>query len=149
MAVKLNTASRFSAQQVAVLQEEGFKPAGESWELGIEDRVLFAVNESELQPASTAIIDRLAKALLAIGIGGTLIEGHTDSTGASDYNQALSQRRAASVQAVMVQAGMAAPAVRIIGLGETDPIDSNDTPEGRAQNRRVVVIVAPTDLLDR
>ncbi len=138
---------RFSQAQVAVLQQEGFKPAGETWELGIEDRVLFAVNESALQPESIAIIDRLAKTLAGIGLGGAMIEGHTDSSGSSEYNQALSLRRAAAVKAAMVTAGMPEAGVRVIGLGETDPIESNDTPEGRAQNRRVVVIVAPSDLV--
>ncbi len=139
----------FSAQQVAVLKQEGFAPVGENWELGIADRVLFAVNESELKPENAAVIERLAKILLGIGIGGTMVEGHTDSTGSAEYNQALSLRRAQSVKAAMVAAGMAEPAVRVVGLGETDPIESNDTEEGRAQNRRVVVIVAPSDLVDQ
>lgn len=139
----------FSAQQVAVLKQEGFAPVGENWELGIADRVLFAVNESELKPENAAVIERLTKILLGIGIGGTMVEGHTDATGSTEYNQALSLRRAQSVKAAMVAAGMAEPAVRVIGLGETDPIESNDTEEGRAQNRRVVVIVAPSDLVDQ
>jgi outer membrane protein OmpA-like peptidoglycan-associated protein len=141
---------RFSAAQVAVLQQEGFKPGtAEAWELGIEDRVLFAVNESALQPESIAIIDRLAKTLAGIGLGGAMIEGHTDSSGSSEYNQALSLRRAEAVKVAMVAAGMPEAGVRVIGLGETDPIETNDTPEGRAQNRRVVVIVAPSDLIGR
>lgn len=136
----------FSEAQVAVLQQEGFKPVGENWELGIADRVLFAVNESDLQPENAAVIARLTKILLGIGIGGTTVEGHTDSSGSAEYNQALSLRRAQAVKAAMVAAGMTDAAVRVVGLGETDPIESNDTEEGRAQNRRVVVIVAPSDL---
>jgi OOP family OmpA-OmpF porin len=139
----------FSQRQVAVLQQEGFKPVGENWELGIADRLLFEVDQSELQPANAAVIDRLAKILLGVGIGGTLVEGHTDSTGTPEYNQALSLRRAQAVKAAMVTAGMAETAVRVVGLGETDPIESNATDEGRAQNRRVVVIVAPSDLAKR
>lgn len=137
----------FSSQQVAVLQQEGFKPVGDNWELGIEDRVLFEVDKSDLQPAAAAIIDRLARTLLGIGIGGAMVEGHTDATGTPEYNQGLSLRRAQTVKAAMVAAGMGDPAVRVIGLGETDPIDTNDTPEGRQQNRRVVVIVAPVDIV--
>ena len=136
----------FSQQQVAVLQQEGFRQIGENWELGIADRVLFSVDSSDLQPESAAVIERLTKILLGIGIGGTLVEGHTDSTGSPVYNQALSLRRAQAVKAAMIGAGMTEPLVRVIGLGETDPIESNDTEEGRAQNRRVVVIVAPGDL---
>lgn len=137
----------FSQAQVAVFEQEGFKPVGENYELGIADRVLFEVDQSELQPANAAIIERLAKVLLGVGIGGTMVEGHTDASGSSAYNQALSERRAAAVKTAMVAAGMAAIAVRTVGLGETDPIDTNDTPEGRSQNRRVVVIVAPGDIL--
>lgn len=136
----------FSKEQVSVLQQEGFKPVGENWELGIADRVLFGVDSSDLQPESAAVIERLTKILLGIGIGGTLVEGHTDSTGSPVYNQALSLRRAQAVKAAMIGAGMTEPSVRVIGLGETDPIETNDTEEGRAQNRRVVVIVAPSDL---
>jgi OOP family OmpA-OmpF porin len=136
----------FSQTQIAVLQQEGFKPVGENWELGIADRVLFEVDKSDLQPESTAVIDRLAKILLGVGIGGTLVEGHTDSSGSPEYNQSLSLRRARSVKAAMVAAGMPEAGVRVIGLGETDPVESNATEEGRAQNRRVVVIVAPSDL---
>lgn len=136
----------FSARQVAVLQQEGFKPVGENWELGIADRMLFAVDSSDLQPESAAVIERLTKILLGVQISGSLVEGHTDSTGSPVYNQALSLRRAQAVKVAMVASGMAEPAVRVIGLGETDPVESNDTEEGRAQNRRVVVIVAPSDL---
>jgi outer membrane protein OmpA-like peptidoglycan-associated protein len=139
----------FSAAQVAVFEQEGFKPVGENWELGIADRVLFDVNQSELQPANAAIIVRLATVLLKVGIGGTMVEGHTDASGSSAYNQALSERRAAAVKAAMIGAGMREAAVRTVGLGETDPIDSNATEEGRAQNRRVVVVVAPGDILKR
>lgn len=138
----------FSARQVAALQQEGFKPVGENWELGIADRVLFGVDSSDLQPESAAVIERLTKILLGVQIEGSLVEGHTDSTGSAEYNQALSLRRAQAVKAAMVASGMGEAAVRVIGLGETDPIESNDTEEGRAQNRRVVVIVAPSDLAD-
>lgn len=139
----------FSSRQVAVLQQEGFKPVGETFELGIEDRLLFEVDKSDLQPDKAAIISRLATTLLGIGIGGSLVEGHTDSTGAPEYNRALSLRRAETVKGAMVAAGMADSALRVVGLGETDPIDTNDTPEGRQQNRRVVVIVAPLDIVKK
>jgi outer membrane protein OmpA-like peptidoglycan-associated protein len=139
-------APSFSERQISVLQQEGFKPVGENWELGIADRVLFGVDSSDLQPESAAVIERLTKILLGIGIGGTMVEGHTDATGSPIYNQALSLRRAQSVKAAMIAAGMSEPGVRVIGLGETDPIETNDTEEGRAQNRRVVVIVAPNDV---
>jgi OOP family OmpA-OmpF porin len=135
----------FSKQQVAALSAEGFKPVEDNYELGLLDRVLFAVDQSDLSPEATGVIDRLAKVLLGVGIHGAGIDGHTDSTGSSEYNQSLSDRRAASVKRQMAASGMAEAELRARGLGETMPVAGNDTDEGRAQNRRVVIIVTPLD----
>lgn len=135
----------FSAKQVAVLTQEEFKPVGENYELGLSDRVLFEVDKSDLSPEAVERIGRLAAALKSVDIDGTGVEGHTDSTGSDEYNQQLSERRAASVKAEFVKAGMVEANVRAIGKGETQPIASNDTDEGRAQNRRVVIVVTPAD----
>jgi len=67
------------------------------------------------------------------------VEGHTDSNGADDYNQALSQRRANAVKDYLVSKGVTA-SVRAVGKGENNPVTSNNTREGRAQNRRVDVL---------
>jgi OOP family OmpA-OmpF porin len=135
----------FSSRQVALLQQEGFQPQGENYWLGLSDRVLFEFDRSDLTVESGATIDRLSKALLSVGIHGAAVEGHSDSTGPDDYNQALSERRAASVKAGLGAGGMEAAQVRASGVGEARPIASNDTEEGRAQNRRVVIIVTPAD----
>jgi outer membrane protein OmpA-like peptidoglycan-associated protein len=135
----------FSKAQVAALTAEGFKPVEENYELGLDDRVLFEVDKADLSPEAVGILDRLTKVLLGVGIHGAGVEGHTDSTGSDEYNQALSERRAASVKVQIVGTGMAEPEVRAIGLGETQPVGSNDTPEGRAENRRVVIVVTPAD----
>ncbi|GAA4779504.1 OmpA family protein [Novosphingobium ginsenosidimutans] len=139
------TKPTFSKQQVALLVAEGFKPVGENYELGIADKVLFEVDQSDLPPEAAAIVDRLAKALVGVGISGALVEGHTDSTGSDTYNQALSERRANTVKEALVKGGLSPSGMRAQGFGETDPIDSNDTEDGRAQNRRVVVVVTPLD----
>jgi OOP family OmpA-OmpF porin len=135
----------FSKAQVAALTTEGFKPVEENYELGFDDRVLFEVDKSDLSGEAVAILDRLTKVLLGVGIHGAGVEGHTDSTGSDDYNQALSERRAAAVKAQIVGTGMAEPEVRAAGLGETQPVASNETEEGRTQNRRVVIVVTPAD----
>jgi outer membrane protein OmpA-like peptidoglycan-associated protein len=135
----------FSKVQVAALTSEGFKPVEENYQLGLDDRVLFEVDKSDLSGEAVGILDRLTKILLGVGIHGAGVEGHTDSTGSDDYNQALSERRAAAVKAQIVGTGMADPEVRAVGLGETQPVASNDTPEGRAENRRVVIVVTPAD----
>ena len=71
------------------------------------------------------------------------VEGHTDSTGTSAYNLTLSRARAEAVAAPMQAGGMRFAADQIVGRGETLPLSSNTTAEGRQDNRRVVVIVTP------
>ena len=136
---------RFSPAQIAALIELGFKPVGENYELGLEDRVLFEVDKSDLGPAATEVLGRISTSLLKVGITGAGVVGHTDSTGADDYNLALSQRRAASVKAGLVAGGMDGAKLRDQGVGETQPIADNATEEGRTQNRRVVIVVTPED----
>lgn len=135
----------FSKVQIATLTELGFKPTGENFELGLDDRVLFAVDKSELNPEANAVLSRLATTLLKVGIHGAGVVGHTDSTGSDDYNLVLSQRRAAAVKAGLVAVGMDPAEIRDQGVGETQPIASNDTEEGRQQNRRVAIVVTPLD----
>ena len=135
----------FSAKQVALLNEQGFKPVGENYELGISDRLLFEVDKADLVPEMVITLDKLTRSLTSVGINGATVEGHTDSTGSAEYNQQLSKRRAATVKAAMVGGGLPAAAVRPLGLGETDPIADNETEAGRAENRRVVIVVTPMD----
>lgn len=135
----------FNKQQVAAMTDLGFEPVGENYELDFNDRVLFEVDKSDLHPEAAASLSKISKSLLAVGIKGAAVIGHTDSTGADDYNLGLSQRRAASVKAGLAASGMDPARIRDEGRGETQPITSNETEEGRAQNRRVVIIVAPED----
>ncbi len=67
------------------------------------------------------------------------VAGHTDSRGRDAYNQALSERRAATVRDYLATGGFPAAQMATVGYGETQPVASNDTDEGRAQNRRVVI----------
>ncbi len=135
----------FSKVQVTAMADLGFQPAGDNFELGLEDRVLFAVDKSDLNPEADAVLGRLSATLLKVGIHGAGVVGHTDSTGEPDYNLSLSQRRAAAVKAGLVSAGMNAAELRDSGAGETQPVASNDSEEGRKQNRRVVIVVTPLD----
>jgi hypothetical protein len=70
-----------------------------------------------------------------------LVVGHTDSVGSDAYNQGLSERRAASARSYLIGAGLESGRVRAVGMGENEPIASNDTDAGRQQNRRVEIAI--------
>lgn len=91
--------------------------------------------QAELEAYRAEIAPTITDAAAAVLIG------HTDSTGDADYNLDLSLRRAQAVRDYLVETGTPAEKLRVIGSGEYEPIASNDTPEGRALNRRVEVIV--------
>ena len=78
---------------------------------------------------------------MAVNVETIVATGHTDSVGTDAYNQGLSVRRANTVKAYLVSKGVAAERVLVEGKGETQPVASNATKDGRAQNRRVVVEV--------
>lgn len=107
--------------------------------------VLFATNKSELLPAAQTKLQEVSKALTQQDKDSKIIvEGHTDSQGADDTNMTLSQRRAESVKNYLVSQGMAADRITAQGVGEGRPIADNASPEGRANNRRVEIIVQPS-----
>jgi outer membrane protein OmpA-like peptidoglycan-associated protein len=100
--------------------------------------ILFDTGSDRLKPESAAVIQMVAKGLQANAGLKLLIEGHTDSTGGAAQNVDLSKRRAEAVKTVLTaQFGIDAGRLATAGLGSGKPIDTNDTPLGRAQNRRV------------
>ena len=133
----------FTPVQIAALQSQGFVEDGPGWMLSMPERLLFPSNESSVSPDQQQRIRDIAAKLVSVGIATARIEGHTDSTGTSAYNLTLSQARAQAVAGPMQAGGMQFTADQIVGRGETLPLSSNATPEGRQDNRRVVVIVTP------
>jgi outer membrane protein OmpA-like peptidoglycan-associated protein len=100
--------------------------------------ILFDTDSDRLKPESAPVIKSIARSLEANPNLKLVIEGHTDSVGSAEHNLDLSKRRAEAVKAVLVsQFKVDAARLTTAGLGATKPIDSNDTPQGRAQNRRV------------
>jgi outer membrane protein OmpA-like peptidoglycan-associated protein len=106
--------------------------------------VLFASNKSDLMPGAKIKLDQVATALSQQDSESKiLVEGYTDSQGGATYNQDLSQRRAQAVRDYLVTKGVAADRVTSQGLGMTAPVADNATAEGRADNRRVEIVVQP------
>jgi outer membrane protein OmpA-like peptidoglycan-associated protein len=136
----VSTPHRFSAEQVAELQQQGFVPNGDSWELSMADRLLFDVDSAALQPQMAVSLERIANGLIGVGIRSARVEGHTDSTGSAHHNIALSHQRARRVAETLSTHGFR---VAINNWGESRPIADNGTEQGRQLNRRVVIIVSP------
>ncbi len=106
--------------------------------------VLFSSNHAELLPSAQVKLNEVALALTRQDVESKIVvEGHTDSQGQPEYNQDLSQRRAQSVRDYLVSRGIAADRVTAQGFGLTRPIADNTSPEGRANNRRVEIVVQP------
>jgi outer membrane protein OmpA-like peptidoglycan-associated protein len=104
--------------------------------------VLFDTGSATLKPGTREKLAKVAGILLAHRGLKLQVEGHTDSVGSADYNQRLSENRASSVRAYLVEQGIAPNAIGTAGFGETMPVASNDTPAGRQQNRRVELVVS-------
>lgn len=104
--------------------------------------VLFASGRADLKGGTTANLTKLAAFLNKYQERSVIIEGHTDSVGSANTNQALSQRRADSVKSYIVSQGVGAVRIASSGMGEGSPVASNDSTTGRQQNRRVEVIIS-------
>ncbi len=110
--------------------------------LTLPGSVYFEVNKSIVQPAMRSRLTEIARALSTAGEDSTLlIEGHTDSDGSSEYNLELSRLRAEAVRSVLVAGGVPPNRIETQGYGETRPIASNNSSTGKAQNRRVEIVL--------
>ena len=107
----------------------------------VSSAAAFKTSGSDLSDEGKAEIKAFAEKLEGRDITSITVEGYTDSTGSAEYNQRLSEQRVASVKDEMVKNGIDASIITVIGHGENDPIADNETSEGRAKNRRVVVSV--------
>jgi outer membrane protein OmpA-like peptidoglycan-associated protein len=103
--------------------------------------VLFRSAQSNLLPSARVKLDQVADALLAVSERNLIVEGHTDSQGSASYNQNLSQRRADTVRDYLVRKGYPSERIRARGMGQDTPIADNASAEGRANNRRVEIVI--------
>lgn len=104
--------------------------------------VLFKTGSYELLPGARERLAKVSGIVIAHPGLHLEVEGHTDSVGSDEYNQQLSERRAGAVRDYLVQQGITADGIVARGLGKTQPVASNDTPEGRQQNRRVELVLS-------
>lgn len=135
-------AEQRASQALTRLQDENVKVREEArgTVVTLSGSVLFATNATELLPAARDRLSEVATALKEAK-NPLLIEGHTDSRGTEDYNDQLSERRAESVRNFLVNQGVPQDRIQIRGMGENRPVASNGTAEGRANNRRVEIVV--------
>ena len=116
---------------------------GENIILNMPGNITFEVDKSNLRPDFVEVLHSVS--LVLKEYKSTMIEvaGHTDSSGSDSYNQMLSQQRAQSVSNVLASDGVQPVRIDTVGYGETRPVASNSTPEGRQQNRRVELTLLP------
>ena len=129
------------------MQGAKIERVGEGIKITFDSGLLFDVNKSDLQPQAKENIASLAKILNKYTDTNILVEGDTDNTGSEEYNQKLSERRAQSVANHLMGLGIPSSRISLVGLGELNPIASNDTEYGRQQNRRVEVAIFANEKL--
>ena len=118
---------------------------GEGIVVEFSSKVLFAYDKSNLSNAAKTSLDKLVKVLNSYPDTDIELQGHTDSKGTEEYNQSLSERRANAVSVYLVSEGIAKSRLTIKGFGETAPKYSNDTADGRTQNRRVEFLITANE----
>ncbi len=116
---------------------------GDNIVLNMPGNVTFATNSPNINANFYEVLNGVAIVLKEYEKTYVDVVGHTDSTGSEEYNQKLSEERARSVAGYLNSQGVLADRMLLAGRGELDPIASNDTPEGRTQNRRVTIQIAP------
>jgi outer membrane protein OmpA-like peptidoglycan-associated protein len=114
---------------------------GEGLKVTFESGILFATNSSTLTPESQGSLTRFAQSLQNNPETNVAVSGHTDNTGSDAINQPLSERRAQSVVNFLIGKGVASKRMTSVGNGSNQPVASNATAEGRAQNRRVEIVI--------
>ena len=116
---------------------------GQELILTLPQDLLFATDSATLRPDLQADLRTIASNLVSFPRSDVIVVGHTDNTGTAAYNQNLSERRAGSVAQVLRAQGVASNRIQTQGRGLTQPVASNATPSGRAQNRRVEIFIRP------
>jgi outer membrane protein OmpA-like peptidoglycan-associated protein len=137
--------AKAAAAQAALAKLASIKEEARGTVITLSGSVLFRSNESTLMPGASTRLDQVIAAFADTNDRNVMVEGYADSQGTDSYNLALSQRRADAVRTYLVEHGYPTDRVLARGMGEERPIADNATSEGRANNRRVeIVLVNPS-----
>jgi outer membrane protein OmpA-like peptidoglycan-associated protein len=137
-AEKRAAAALASLQEIAKVKEESRGVV-----ITLSGSVLFATGKSDILPIAKEKLDQVAKALVDQGFKAIVVQGYTDSRGNATDNQTLSLKRAQSVRDYLTTQNIPAEKITAEGLGASKPVAPNDTADGRAENRRVEIVVTP------
>lgn len=140
-----NYMDRQAAEMKRKLPEAAVAREGDKLYVALPSGILFDVDKSETKPTAKDSIAKAAEVLVKYPDTYITVEGHTDSTGTTQYNQKLSERRADAVRDQLLRDGVPASRVSVKGYGESAPVSDNSTPEGRQSNRRVQLEIRPNE----
>ncbi len=129
------------AEELKKVEGAKVERVGEGIQLTLESGILFQTNQAALQNQAKQNIQKIAEVLTKYPDTDIIVAGHTDSDGAEDYNQKLSERRAQAVSDYLKSLGVAGTRLQMVGYGETQPVAANDTASGKQANRRVEIAV--------
>jgi outer membrane protein OmpA-like peptidoglycan-associated protein len=118
---------------------------GEGIVVEFSEKILFGYDRSDLSASAEGNLDKLVSVLKEYPDTNIEVQGHTDSKGSDSYNQGLSQRRASAVATYLRNRGVSSSRITTKGYGETAPVATNDTDDGRAQNRRVNFLITANE----
>lgn len=118
---------------------------GQNLVVRVKEQLVFDTGSAEINPGAYAILADVAQILNKYPETIVRVNGHADSTGSESFNQALSERRAEAVARLLESNGVDRSRMVVQGLGSSQPIASNATPEGRAMNRRVEIVIVPKE----
>jgi outer membrane protein OmpA-like peptidoglycan-associated protein len=136
-----NAEKSLSAAVASLKEMASVKEEARGMVITLNGAVLFTSGKDQLLPMAKSKLDEVASALAEQGFKKIVIEGHTDSRGTVKQNESLSLNRATAVKTHLVSRGLDSAKIDAVGLASTRPVDTNDTQEGRANNRRVEIVV--------
>ncbi|HER19526.1 MAG TPA: OmpA family protein, partial [Chromatiales bacterium] len=116
---------------------------GDTIRLQAPESITFQTDSAQVQPQFRRTLADIAASIQQYPNTVVRVEGHTDSSGSASYNQDLSVNRAQSVASYLAQSGVSSSRIQAVGFGETRPVATNSTAQGRAQNRRVEILILP------